>query len=68
MGKFTEIIKDIIGMTEEEAQSYTELRYFEFRVLTRDGKPVMKTDDIRHNRINVSIMDGIVTSIISIGI
>lgn len=53
--------RSLIGMTEEAAQKSTEEAGYQFRVVSRDGKPLPSTSDLRPDRINVAILDDQVT-------
>lgn len=60
--------KIIIGMTFEDAQNYVgkykiEMRDIVLRVVKRDGMYVLKTDDIRHYRLNVNVLHGLVVKV-----
>lgn len=53
--------RSLLGMTEEAAQKSTEEAGYQFRVVSRDGKPLPTTMDLRTDRINVAIVDDQVT-------
>ena len=52
---------DALGLTEEESVKLLEEKGFVVRVVERDGEPYAITFDYRTNRINLVIVDGIVT-------
>lgn len=56
---------NIIGKTIDEAKSMCKKCLV--RETTRDGKPLMVTMDYRSERINVSIQQGIIKSVINTG-
>lgn len=54
-------LKSFLGMSEEAAKiAITDLG-FRVRVVMRDGSPFMVTQDLRMDRVNLTIADGIVT-------
>ncbi|MFA7289204.1 MAG: hypothetical protein WC055_10040 [Melioribacteraceae bacterium] len=56
------ICDKIIGMTYEKASEYVNENNFTIRKTVEDGIPFMVTMDMRANRINVSVNNGIVIS------
>jgi hypothetical protein len=46
----------ILGLDENEAESLIINNGFIFRVVARDGKSFLVTQDIRRNRVNVHIL------------
>ena len=62
-----EVGKSVIGLTLEEATSVADAAGFAVRALTIDGVDQVATADFRTDRLNVSVVDGVVTGIISIG-
>jgi hypothetical protein len=48
----------LIGMTETEALNYCTQSGWELRVTKRDGHYGVGTRDMRHDRINVKLIDG----------
>lgn len=53
---------DYIGLTEEAAQQFAQQNNDLFRVVERDGEPLMMTEDYRPGRINAVVEYGIVTT------
>lgn len=51
----------IIGMSEDDAETYAEANDVTFRVGFRDGEPLALTMDYRPGRITAQIEDGVVT-------
>lgn len=62
-----EVGKSIVGLPIDEATTVAEAAGFTVRVLLLDGVDQVATADLRTDRLNVSVVDGIVTGIISIG-
>lgn len=56
-------IEKLIGMTYDDANALAESYGFKLRVKSRDGNPLMVTQDIRHDRVNVSLVNNIVKSV-----
>ena len=51
----------VIGMTEQEARKHCVDSDVVFRCIQRDGSKLVVTRDLRGDRINVAIENGIVT-------
>jgi hypothetical protein len=49
------------GMTESEAQAGADAAGLTLRVVSRDGEPLPATMDYRLDRVNVALVDGVVT-------
>ncbi len=62
-----EVGKSIVGLPIEEATTAAEAAGFTVRVTTLDGAPQAATKDLRTDRLNVSVVDGVVVGIDSIG-
>jgi hypothetical protein len=57
-----ELLEKIIGMSEKSAVKWIELCYgYSSRIVHRDGTSYVVTMDLRLNRINLYIEDGVVT-------
>lgn len=54
--------QDYIGLTIEEARKLAKERGMILRNASTKGKSSMLTADVVHNRITVTVKDGIVTS------
>jgi len=52
---------DVVGMTESEATVVIERAGFTVRVVARDGETFMVTEDFRADRVNVVVVEGVVT-------
>jgi len=57
----------LVGLTLEEASKAAEGLGWEVRVSTLDGEPQVVTMDLRTNRVNVAVVDGVVTAVDSVG-
>ncbi len=55
--------EDLIGLSIEDAA----LADHTIRVMKRDGKPCAGTMDVKPNRINVTVENGIITEIRGLG-
>lgn len=53
---------DIVGKALAEAASIIAEADMSFRIVMRDGKPFMKTADVRPGRVNLTLAEGKVTS------
>jgi len=62
-----EVGKSIVGLSIDEATKVAEAAGFTVRVLLLDGVDQVATADLRTDRLNVSVVDGTVTGIISVG-
>ena len=52
-----------IGLSEEEATVKLKADGWTVRTIVRDKEVIYKTDDIRGDRVNLEVMDGIVFEI-----
>lgn len=50
----------LIGMNEQSAEEGAESFGYEWRVVQRDGESIGGDDDLREDRINATIVDGVV--------
>lgn len=57
------VFADLIGKTEAEAINELKARGFVSRVMSREGKALVGTCDLRPNRANLTILGGKLTSI-----
>ncbi|MDP2293233.1 MAG: hypothetical protein Q8M22_18775 [Actinomycetota bacterium] len=57
----------LVGLSLDEATKVAEENGWSVRVSTLDGEGQVVTDDLRPNRVNVAVTDGVVTGIDSIG-
>lgn len=57
----------VVGVTEDEAAKLLAEPGWEMRVVERDGESLAVTMDLRMNRVNVAVVDGVVTAVVSIG-
>jgi hypothetical protein len=55
------------GMTEVEAKVFFQKHGYTMRVTRRDGKAMITTRDMKINRLNVSIENGLVKEVVSVG-
>ena len=55
--------RTLIGMTVEEATDTAEPHGCSVRVTERDGEPLPATMDLRQDRIDVTVVDGLVTAV-----
>lgn len=62
-----ETAADLVGLDEDEAEETATERGWAFRVVRRDGEDLPATMDLRENRVNVEVDDGVVTAIANIG-
>jgi hypothetical protein len=53
----------LVGLTEDEAMKTASSAGWEFRIAARDGEQYMLTTDYVMNRVNVTIVEGIVTEV-----
>lgn len=60
-------INDIIGKTLAEAETYAKSKNLILREVLIDGRPVLCTDDLRFNRVNIATMNGKVIQICDVG-
>lgn len=58
----TALAGEVVGMTEAEASAAIEDAGCVMRVMKRDGESFMGTDDYRTDRVNVTIVAGVVTA------
>jgi hypothetical protein len=61
-----EVIGRFLGLTEDEAVDLAAAAGWEARIVARDGELLDVTDDLRDDRINLTITDGVVAAV-SIG-
>lgn len=54
----------LIGMEVHDAADLAAHYNYSIRAVVMDGKPTIITLELRNNRINVGIKDGIITSIL----
>lgn len=54
-------VKEVLGLTEIEAVAKVQAAGFVARVVEKNGEYFMVTQDIRTNRVNLSITEGVVT-------
>jgi len=57
----------LVGLKLDEATKAAEGLGWEVRVSTLDGEPQVLTMDLRSNRVNVAVVDGVVTAVDSVG-
>lgn len=57
----------IVGTTVAHAQAWATDHGRMIRVAKLDGEHRMLTRDLRFNRINIAVVDGVVTSVIDFG-
>jgi hypothetical protein len=57
----------VVGLPEDDAIAAAEAEGWELRVVNRDGEDLPVTMDLRPNRVNVAVIDGEVTEVLSIG-
>lgn len=57
----------LVGLTEADAQLAAEAKGWTIRVSVRDGEVLPSTADYVFNRVNVEVIDGVVTAVGSIG-
>lgn len=58
---------DLTGLTVDEATRVAEQSGWSVRVVREDGVDLAVTMDFRENRMNVAVVDGLVTELVSIG-
>ena len=54
----------LIGLTEDEATKVAAERGWAVRVAMRDGEPFMLTMDYRQDRVNITVVNNLVTSVV----
>ncbi len=59
--------RDVLGLRFEEAERLAKDNACTVRMVQRDGQGLPVTKDLRFNRINVAVDDGVVTAVASIG-
>ncbi len=59
-----EQFKNLIGKTVAEAEELTGLR---IRTTWKDGQPMIVTHDLRGDRLNVRVENGLITKVENIG-
>lgn len=62
-----EVGKTLVGLSIADATKVAEAAGMIVRIVEGDGAPLAITDDLRPNRLNVSVRDGVVANIVSIG-
>ena len=55
--------KTLIGMTVEEATDTAKPHGCTVRVTERDGEPLPATMDLRQDRVDVTVVDGLITAV-----
>jgi hypothetical protein len=60
--QIVDILKTIIGFTEQNTIEFVTSHGLKYRVSSRDGLSLVLTRDFNRNRINVNIVGGIVIS------
>lgn len=60
-GKPMLMIDRLVGMPEEDATKLVETHHMRTRVTFRDGNALIVTADLRTDRVNLSVVDGVVT-------
>lgn len=58
-----EEVEALVGKPFGEAKDYAIARGLDFRVTSKDGFPRIVTCDLKADRVNVAIVDGIVTEV-----
>jgi hypothetical protein len=53
----------LIGLTEDEAKKVATERGWAIRVAMRDGESLMLTTDYRQDRVNITVVNKLVTSV-----
>jgi hypothetical protein len=56
-------LNTVVGMDEDEAFALLKRENITYRIRSRNGEPYMGTCDYRLDRLNLTIIDGIVTSV-----
>lgn len=62
-----EVTETLVGMTVEDAEALAEENDWIIRQLRVDGEDRPATMDLRFNRINVAVEDGVITEVINGG-
>lgn len=62
-----EVTETLVGMTVEDAEALAEENDWIIRQLKIDGEDQMATMDLRDNRINVAVEDGVITEVLGGG-
>lgn len=55
-----ELLSNIVGMTEETGRGLCEVYGYATRVTRKDGNPYIITHDLRFDRINLQIENGLI--------
>lgn len=63
----SEITDNVVGKSVKEAAEYLKSKNMRIRTLIRDGKKLMGTMDYRIDRVNVSVENDVVVSVLKIG-
>jgi|GEM_PF-275341 len=58
---------ELVGLDEVAAAEVAKGSGWELRVVERDGEALARTDDLRSDRVNVVVTDGVVTAVESVG-
>jgi hypothetical protein len=59
--------RELLGETTRQAERLAKRNECSLRVVVRDGERLVTTQDLRPNRINVSVRRGYVTALQSVG-
>jgi hypothetical protein len=57
---------DLVGLVLKEAEKVAEQQGFTVRVVREDGEDLAVTDDFRQDRVNVAVVDGVVTEVVGV--
>ena len=60
-------VPQLVGETLDEATAIAEASAMTIRVVEEDGQMLPATRDLRPNRINVAVADGVVTKVVNLG-
>ena len=60
-------VPQVVGETLDEATAIAEASAMTIRVVEEDGQMLPATRDLRPNRINVAVADGVVTEVVNLG-
>jgi hypothetical protein len=59
--------QELVGLSPEEAAAVVRERGWVLRVVREDGADLVVTEDFRENRLNVAVVDGLVTDLVNVG-
>jgi hypothetical protein len=59
--------QELVGLSPEEAAAVVRERGWVLRVVRADGEDLVVTEDFRENRMNVAVVDGLVTDLVNVG-